>query len=220
MSGFAGFDRSDYPGAAVMKWLRANTNLVWCCLYLPSPSHQDDSWLRADEADFEGWGFAPVYVGQQTTGPGSHNVTAAQGAIDGADACTKMTAAGFSTGSKVYLDQEQGGPEPAAMRAYTNAWAIAVKAAGFVRGVYTSFQEAATVRGDLPDAPLWVYHVPTTSPHHVPGTTFPTPDPAMSGYAGASIWQHDDEAIIDCPVAPGGKLIVDLNSANSADPSV
>ena len=223
MTAYAGFDRSEYPGAAVMKWLRDNTNLCWAGFYLaPSPSHQDPSWMSAAEnadAGLEGWGLAPIYVGQQTIGPGSHVVTAAQGSIDGASACVLMTKAGFDAGSTVYLDQEQGGPEPSAMRAYTNAWAAAVKAGGFRPGVYMSFQEAATVHADLPDAPLWVYHVQTTAPHSVSGMQFPTPDPSTSGYAGASIWQRDDEARIVCPVAAGGILACDLDSANSEDPS-
>jgi hypothetical protein len=203
-----------------MKWLLANTNLRWCGFYLPSPSHRDDSWMQADDADLEGWGFAPIYVGQQTTGPGSHNVTTDQGAIDGADACAQMTAGGWTAGSKVYLDQEQGGPEPAAMRAYTSAWAQAVVASGFQPCVYTSFQEAAQVHADLPGVGIWVYHVRTTAQHDVAGVTFLAPDPSTSGYPGALIWQHDDEAAIPCAAAPNGKLVVDLNSADSADPSV
>ena len=33
MTAFAGFDSSAYPGDVIMKWLRANTNLVWCGYY-------------------------------------------------------------------------------------------------------------------------------------------------------------------------------------------
>src|SRR5580698_7005276 len=100
MPGFAGFDRSDYPGAAVMAWLLANTNLKWCGFYLaPAPSHPDESWMKAPDADFTGWGLAPIYLGQETTGPGAHKVNAAQGAIDGADACKLMMTAGFGPGS-------------------------------------------------------------------------------------------------------------------------
>ena len=40
MTGQAGFDRSEYPGDAEMKWLKANTNLKWCGYYLV-PLHRD-----------------------------------------------------------------------------------------------------------------------------------------------------------------------------------
>ena len=84
MTGFAGFDASGFPGLSEMEWLKANTNLAWCGFYLAlAPSHPDAGWMphRAELAA-QGWGFAPVFVGQQVTGPGSRHTTAGQGIID------------------------------------------------------------------------------------------------------------------------------------------
>src|SRR5579859_4599496 len=100
MAGFAGFDTAFYPGDNQMAWLRANTNFVWCGYYLaPAPSHRDTSWMgnRATLSS-QGWGIAPVYLGQQITGPGSHNPSAAQGATDGNDAADLMDGDGFQPG--------------------------------------------------------------------------------------------------------------------------
>ena len=220
MQGFAGFDRSDYPGKAAMDWLKANTNLKWCGFYLaPAPSHGPTSWMDADDADFDGWGFAPIYVGRQITGPGARLTDGlGQGASDGKNACDLMATAGFDKGCVVFLDLENGPPMPTIQREYVGAWCDAVTAAGFVPGVYCSFLFAAQVHALRPAAKIWVYHVRTVSPHPIVGTVMPNPDPATSGYPGASVWQHDDEARVHCP--PIGVLACDLNSANSADPSV
>jgi len=87
MAGLAGFDTAFYPGDSQMAWLKANTNLVWCGYYLaPAPSHRDTSWMGTRATLLaQGWGIAPVYLGQQTTGPGSHNVSPAQGPADSSD---------------------------------------------------------------------------------------------------------------------------------------
>jgi hypothetical protein len=130
-----------------------------------------------------------------------------------------MTSTGFDKGSVVYLDLENGPPMPPNQHDYVGAWCDAVVAAGFAPGVYCSFMFAAAVHALRPNAKIWAFHVRTTSPHPVPGSTYPTPDPTTSGFAGASIWQHDDEARIVCPVAPGGVLACDLDSADSEDPS-
>jgi hypothetical protein len=219
MTIYAGFDRSEFPGLPVMRWLEANTNLAWCGFYLaPSPSHQDPSWMGSRDALVAlGFGLAPIFVGQETMGPGSHNVTAYQGSVDGAAACKLMARAGFPHGSFVYLDMEN--PDLPHQGAYIAAWCDAVVAGGFMPGVYTSFEDAAGVHALRPAARLWVYHVQSVEPHGVPGTVFATPDPAASGFAGAIAWQHTDSAIIGCSAAPGGTLLVDLDSASMPDPS-
>lgn len=218
MAGFAGFDRSDYPGDAVMAWLEGNTNLLWCGYYLRGPSHPNQSWSgKRSLLVKEGWGLAPVYVGQETMGPGSHNVTAVQGSIDGKDACSRMTAEGFPPGSFVYLDLEN--PDPAHQSAYAAAWIDAVVAGGFGPGVYTSFLDSPQIARLRAGVRIWSFHVRTVSAHRVLGATFPNPDPTTSGFDRAAMWQHDDAAIISCAAAPGDQLLVDLNSADSDDPS-
>ena len=114
MAGHPGFDRSQYPGAAKMALLKSSTNLVWCGFYLaPSPSHKDKGWMgqRATLVG-QGWGIAPIYVGQQVIPPGSQRPSTAQGTTDGKDAADLAAQAGFAGGTCVYLDLENGPPLP------------------------------------------------------------------------------------------------------------
>ena len=62
MPGFSGFDRSEYPGDAIMAWLKGNTNLAWCGYYLaPAPSHPGTSWMmNRVKLVTDGWGLAHV----------------------------------------------------------------------------------------------------------------------------------------------------------------
>jgi len=65
MTAYAGFDRSDPPTADQRAFLKKYSTARWLGGYLPSPSHPARTWcglwrvLRE-----EGWGLAPVYVGQ------------------------------------------------------------------------------------------------------------------------------------------------------------
>jgi hypothetical protein len=124
MSAFAGLDTYAYPGDATMRWLLANTNLVWTGYYLaPSPSHGDATWMgtRA-KLQKAGWGIAPIYVGQQIIRPGSLNPSTATGAVDGKQAASLLAYEGFIPGSCVYLDLENGPPIPQPLRDYAAAW--------------------------------------------------------------------------------------------------
>ena len=221
MPGYAGFDISDYPGAAQMDWLKNNSNLTWCGFYLGSaPSHPSASWMnaRADLAK-QGWGFAPIYVGQQVTGPGSHNVNLAQGTQDAANALKLMQQAGFSQGNCVYLDLENGLPFSQDQQDYVAGWIDGVIAGQFQPGVYCSWTFAGQVHLLRSQPRIWVFRVSTTTPHPVPGPNYPDPHPAASGYAGAYGWQLGMECRISSPGAPNGILQVDLDSAVSPDPS-
>lgn len=220
MPSFAGFDTSEFPGVAEMAWLRANTNLQWCGFYLgPAPSHASTSWMgnRAALAA-AGWGLAPVYVGQQIAGPGRHVVDAAQGTIDGADAATLMGREAFSPGSCVYLDLEDGPPFTAPRTDYVGSWVAAVTAAGMTPGIYCSHDLATAVQTLCPDARIWAFNVTTADRHPFPGTVFPDPDPAGSGYGGAFIWQLEQNCVLDLATTPERPPVVDLDSALTADP--
>src|SRR5262249_24813583 len=108
---YAGFDSLAYPGDAMMQWLHSHTNLSFVGFYLaPAPSRPTSGWMgKHATLATQGWGFVPVYVGQQeTTQPGSHVLTAAQGTKDGQAAAGLMQTADFPADSVVYLDCEQG----------------------------------------------------------------------------------------------------------------
>lgn len=65
---FAGFDTSIYPGdAALRAWMKPGSPYEWVGYYLQAPCHRDTSWSgkRATLTGM-GWGFAVIYVGQQT----------------------------------------------------------------------------------------------------------------------------------------------------------
>ncbi len=221
MAGYAGFDSSGFPGQAQMDWLAANTNLVWCGYYLaPAPSHGNAGWMgqRAALAD-GGWGMAPIFVGQELRGPGSHHVTEAFGTSDGTMAAALMRAEGFSDGACVYLDLEDGPPLSAPRTAYIGAWVDAVAQAGFTPGVYGSHLIAGSVHALRPDARIWAYRVTTTASHPVPGTNFPDLHPAGSGYVGAYAWQLAQNCRLALPGAPKAAMVVDLDTAVTADPS-
>jgi len=219
MPGFAGFDCSTYPGDTIMKWLKSNSNLVWCGYYLaPAPSHGDPSWMgkRASLAA-AGWGIAPLFVGQQTIGPGSHNPSAGTGTVDGAHTVALLQAEKFSPGTCVYLDLENGPPFTSAQHAYVASWCDAVAAGGYQPGVYCSHLLAADVHSLRPNCRIWAFKVPTTSPLPVP-IPCPDPNPSGCGYPGAYSWQLAQNGLLTVPPAPNSQLQVDLNSAIVRDP--
>ncbi len=220
MPGFPGFDTAQFPGAAEMAWLKANSNLAWCGYYLgPAPSHAGTSWMGQRAAlQSVGWGIAPLYVGQQISGPGRHSVSGAQGMIDGSDADRLLLADGFNEGTAVYLDLEDGPPFEAPRTDYVAAWVAAVKNGGFQPGIYCSHGFAEDVHRVCPDARIWAFKVATTAEHPFPGVNFPDLHPAGCGYPGASIWQLGQNCRLSLPPAPLSSPLVDLDSALTPDP--
>jgi hypothetical protein len=219
MGKFAGFDRSDYPGDAVVHWLKTQTNLVWCGYYLaPTPSHGGSSWMGKRAAlSAAGWGIAPIYVGQQVTGPGSHNPSAATGVADGSQAVNLMTSEGFAPGSYVYLDLENGPPMTQPLTDYVANWCDTVAAGGFGPGIYCSHFLALELHVLRTACRIWAFRVATTQPHPVP-QPFPDPNPSGCGYIGAYAWQLGQSCIINVPVLNPPSLVVDLSTAITADP--
>jgi len=216
--GHAGMDTSSYPGDAVMAHLRSNTNLVWTGFYLgPAPSHPNASWMtRRQVLAEQGWGLAPLYLGQQESGPGSKQVDGAHGDTDGLHAASLATEAGFAVGSVIYLDIETGGALSSAMVQYLERWCARVSAAGFAPGAYLSHTTAASARLAVPALKLWAFQIKDGDfgVHKEP--PFLEGDLSGSGVAEASAWQWAQNCSIP---KPGGRLLVDLDVASSADPS-
>jgi hypothetical protein len=228
---FAGFDRLDYPGDSMMQTIFDETNLCWCGFYLaPAPSQGNTSWmLKRAYLQQIGWGFAPIYVGQQAVGPGSHTVTAKQGVIDAQDAATLASSAGFPTGSILFLDIEQGPPVGAGALAYYDAWVSELEDhTNYSPGVYCSFYQVADALKKLNARPtFWVFNInhytcgPAKGTHErIKATTpFPAPDPTQSGVNFAQLWQLGQGN--NCSIQAGGHTLarVDFDSASAADPS-
>ena len=213
-----GFDRSAYPGDAVMQLLRTQAQIDFTGFYLaPAPSHHDQGWM-SKRAFLQGLGlgFAPIYVGQQQSPPGSLNLTAAQGTTDGSNAADLARTAGFPDGSVLYLDVETGPPVHTPFIVYYKAWVQSVLDNGFSPGVYCSHHLAAQFIGADNRAVPWVFQLPSLGGNFAP--PLPRPDPSHSSFAAAKVLQHAQNA----KLTMGSTVVnpVDLNSALMADPSV
>jgi hypothetical protein len=211
-------DTSLYPGDAVMVGLRKKTNLVWTGFYLgPAPSHPDASWMNKRQALIgQGWGLAPIYVGQQLTGPGSHFVHGKQGTVDGKDACKLAAKAGFPAGTVLYLDVETGGPLSAEARDYLVAWCEPLRDAGYVPGIYCSYTSAASALEVASDLVLWIFRLKNSDVGVIKKPPFSEKSVEDSGIAAATAWQWAQDCRID---VLGKALLVDLDVASSVDPS-
>src|SRR5918912_944425 len=162
MTLFLGFDTSLYPGDSAMQTLRTQALLAFTGFYLaPAPSHPNTSWMQKRTfLQGLGYGFAPVYLSQQAAnGPGSHNLTAQQGTIDGRNAAQLAAQAGFPAQSVFYLDIETGPPMSPAYLAYYSAWVQSVVDNGFTPGAYCSHLLAQQVHSRDARAVLWVFRL-------------------------------------------------------------
>ncbi len=224
-----GFDRLDYPGDAVMQSMWNSTPMAFAGMYLaPAPSQPNTSWMsKVATLRGMGWGLAPLYVGQQAPGgPGSHTLTAAQGAADALDAAALAQSAGLEPGSVVYLDIEIGGTLAADHLAYVAAWVNGMQFPAFRAGVYCSFsdtaQQVVTTVGDIP---VWTFHLIDTGPSQIDLSTETARDPSGSGFGAALAWQYRQS--MNGPITlhwddsgtPGQLVQVDMDTAVCLDPS-
>jgi Domain of unknown function (DUF1906) len=182
----------------------------------PAPSHADKGWMgkRAFLLGL-GFGFAPVYVGQQQSLPGSLNLSAPQGQIDGKNATQLAGTAGFPQGSVLYLDVETGPPVHPPFIAYYKAWVQSVIDNGFSPGVYCSHHLAAQFIGADNRAVAWVFQLAAVGGNFTP--PLQRPDPSHSSFSGAKVLQYAQNA--NLTLATTVIKPVDLNTALMADPS-
>ena len=205
---YLGFDTYACPTPAQLVLLRQKFDFL--NYYLRAPSNNGARWKgRRDALVKQGWGIWPIYVGQQLVGPGSHSVNPTQGTLDGHQAVQNLKEEGFAPDTILTIDLENGLPFPDAEKGYIQNLSNVVRSAGYRPGIYCSFQFAARAKEAVPDANIWVYHVPSVNYSTLKGP-FPTPpDPTTSGYAGADLWQFRDETMLPTM----GGLVVDFDSS-------
>jgi hypothetical protein len=224
MTGIAGFDIRDYPSDDIMQWLHDQTNLHWTGFYLtPAPCQGvNRGWMYKYELlKNMGWGFAPLFLGQQAPGTSpcnSHILTEQQGTIDGQRALDLMRWAGFPANSLVYLDIEAGPPLGLNFLAYISAWVNEIYSSGEYRpGIYCSYRNADQIGTVTSGIVYWVWRLHIFNCPFASTVFYPEPDPSSSGVNYASAWQIIQECKID--VGDGRTLKVDLDTAIAEDPS-
>jgi len=245
---YLGFDRNQYPGDAALPILRKT--FAFSSYWLsPPPGEKTNTWLGKRELlRSQGFGFLVLYRGRDSSELKNEALAKRLGVEDGTAAVTAVKSEGFSAGTVIFLDIEEGGRLPATYHSYLRVWFEELARAGYRAGVYCSgipVKEEATVtitttediRNNAPSREItfWAYN--DACPPS-PGCTFPQdpPSPAAGGVPYAAIWQFAQsprrkEFTSRCRAtyhrdgncyAPGDSAhtwFLDVNTATSADPS-
>jgi glycoside hydrolase-like protein len=246
---YLGFDRNDYPGDSSLPALKRSFSFAGYWLNAP-PGAKSNGWAgkRGILRD-NGLGFLVLFNGRASA---ELKRAADAGALAEADARTAIENAqreGFSPGTAIFLDQEEGGRLLPKQQEYLFAWIDGIISAGFRAGVYCSGipvregrNQSITTANDIHDragARKIVYFIYNDVCPPSPGcaSSKSAPLPSASGITFADVWQFAQsprrkDFTRACPAdynrdgncyAPSddraGPIYLDLDSATSADPS-
>lgn len=248
-STFLGLDRNDYPGDANMQALKSRFAFTGYWLNNPPGATSNTWAGKRAALQKMGYGFLVLFNGREYKELKASGDAARRGTRDAAAAARAAQREGFPKHAVIFLDQEQGGRMLPEQRAYIHAFADGVVRAGYRAGIYCSgipFRESgdATVitANDIREHAAGRELQFFISNDHCgpsPGCVFPStaPRPSESGVSFAGVWQYAQSprrpdmtaacrntyAADGSCYAPGGQtgsgLYIDLDSANSADPS-
>lgn len=246
---YLGFDRNDYPGDSYLPALKQSFSFAGYWLNVP-PGAKSNSWAgkRAILRD-SGFGFLVLFNGRTSVELKHAADPAALAAADARTAIENAKREGFSPGTVIFLDQEEGGRLLPKQQEYFLAWADGIISAGYRAGVYCSGipvredgNQSITTAEDIHDHArgrkiiYFVYNdvcppSPGCASSKSPGL------PSASGIEFADIWQFAQsprrkDFARGCPAnynrdgncyPPLGNsaapIYLDLDSATSADPS-
>jgi Domain of unknown function (DUF1906) len=249
MPAYLGFDRNEYPGDSYLPALKQSFSFVGYWLNTPAGA-KSNSWTgkRAILRD-GGFGFLVLFNGRTSAELKRLLDPAALAAADARNAIENARREGFSPGTIIFLDQEEGGRLLPDQQTYLLAWVDEINSTGFRAGVYCSGipvkegrNQSVTTANDIRDhagSRKIVYFVYNDTCPPSPGcaSSRSAPAPSVSGIAFADVWQFAQSPrrkgfARDCSVGynrdgncyppPGsgaGAIYLDLDSANSADPS-
>ncbi len=240
---YLGFDRNLYPGDDAIAGLRKIFRFTSYWLNNP-PGETANTWLGKRELlNSHGFGFLVLFNSRTFAQLQAPNHAAALGTGDADVAIDQATREGFPLHTVIFLDQEQGGRLLPEQRAYLHAWVDEVNHAGYNAGVYCSgvpFKEPSSgqtvisaddIRQNAGNQAI-IYWVVNDACPPSPGCALRRVSPAQSGVRFASVWQFAQSprrpqfasgctnyaADGNC-YASGTPVFVDLDSADSPDPS-
>ncbi len=245
---YLGFDRNLYPGDAALPVLRKTFAFTSYWLS-PPPGEKLNTWKGKRQLLLShGFGFVVLYRGRASGELKNEAVAKKKGFQDAKSAAITAKAEGFTSGTILFLDIEEGGRLSAAYHAYLRAWSEELVRAGYRTGFYCSgipvsegagvtITTADDIRSHEPSREIAIWAYNDACPP-APGCSFPQepPSPALSGISYAAVWQFAQsprrkEFTSQCAAtyhtdgncyAPGDtthSLFLDVNSATSPDPS-
>ena len=246
---YLGFDRNDYPGDSLLPALKQSFSFAGYWLNAP-PGAKSNSWTgkRAILRD-NGLGFLVLSNGRVSAELNRAADAAALAETDARTAIENAQREGFSPGTVIFLDQEEGGRLLPKQQEYLFAWVDGIISAGFRAGIYCSGipvkegrYQSITTANDIHDhagTRKIVYFIYNDVCPPSPGcaSSQSAPPPSASGIAFADVWQFAQsprrkDFARACPAnynrdgncyAPSGdnagRIYLDLDSAPSADPS-
>jgi hypothetical protein len=243
---FIGFDRNEYPGDDNLRELRKNFAFTGYWLNKP-PSAATNTWAgKRSKIESAGFGFLVLFNGRLYQELRKN--AAGLGKRDAQAAIASAKREGFSPGTIIFLDQEQGGRLLPEQKAYLFTWIDEVSRAGFRTGVYCSGMAAQEAGGssvktaeDIQqnagrrDITYWVTNDACPPSPGCVVSRQPVP-PEASGIDFADVWQfaqspkrsdvaggcrgyHSSGNCYVSDFAAQRKLHFDLDAATSADPS-
>jgi hypothetical protein len=245
---YLGFDRNIYPGDATLPVLRKTFTFTSYWLS-PPPGEKINTWLgKRKLLQSQGFGFVVLYRGRVIDDFKKSADASQKGTLDARNAATSSQNEGFSRGTILFLDIEEGGRLPGLYHAYLRAWADALVETGYHPGMYCSGMPVDEGRGvsivtaddirnhiGAREIAYWVFN-DACPPSPGCATTQNPPPPSASGITYAAVWQFAQsprrrEFTKRCAAtyhadgncyAPGDSTHVwhlDMNSATSPDPS-
>ena len=244
---FLGFDRNIYPGDDAMPILRKT--FAYSGFWLgPPPGEKINTWKGKRELMKSlGFGFAALYSARPQNEVKKDAAAKQKAVIDAKAAAGGAKAEGFAPNTVIFLDIEDGGRLTPTFHTYLRAWADELSRAGYRPGVYCSgiadsegrgvtIRTADDIKEHMHERELvyWVYN--DFCPPAPGCVASKTPPVASGGVPYAAMWQYVQsprrkERTAKCSAtynadgncyAAGDTAhawFLDLNSANSADPS-
>ena len=243
---FLGFDRNIYPGDDALPILRKTFAFAGFWLG-PPPGEKINTWKGKRELMKSlGFGFAALYSARPQNEVKKDAAAKQKALIDAKAAVAGAKAEGFAANTVIFLDIEDGGRLSPTFHTYLRAWADELSGRGigreFIARGFRTMTDGVTIRtaDDIREhmhgreLVYWVYNdVCPPAPGCVASKTPPV---SGGGVAYAAMWQYVQsprrkECTAKCAgtynadgncYAPGDTAhswFLDLNSANSADPS-
>lgn len=217
MSYYWGMDTMVYPGKKIMLDWKQNSDLKFTGYYLaPGPHRKDASWMGVNarqELAAMGWGFVPIYLGQQLQDTSKH--TQAQAEKDAQQAVDEAQAEGFPSETYIYFDVEAGDEYTADYISYLTSWCRYLKThSSYKPGIYCSYKRAGQIKNMISEMGGRVYCWRLSYKGN--SGIDPAPCPADCTVDYASIWQLEQNVF---KTFGSHTLKVDMNSSLYQDPS-